>query len=669
MKQIIFAFIALCFVTVIGVASYAYFIYIPDKVEKTIIESFNNFGFEELKIGKLERKSGQIILSEIALDKDKFSTIDMVNIQFSLMNFLISPNSAQNIIVQGMNLTGDTKNNEIISISGWTNAQKILDNLQNFPAGTITFEKSQLDLLTNQFGGLGLKFDARINMQTSGEVKFKANLKTKQKKLGFISNIEGNISTDGGIAITSDVEDISVNIADTSVKRGLAKLEASYTPNNESSPFNIYGEIDIASLRWRDMPLKGIKGTVDISNNYKANINGSTFGTNPIKWKSSVEKKSNNIFSETIIEPNNIKEIFSFLKQNKNLSLSTEIPAIVANTSNPVITVRNNLITDPLKIVGDVIITTNDPKLTFKADYNNNNKNENISGTIKLDKTQIKLHKDGDVKEENSNPERPNKDNTRFDISAFGEFTIKELSSTPYLDWFIHTDILNGSLDYEVFELSKINGSIFIGGTKSKKKKTKPLKFSLPIKSSIPYAGIIRVNTNSQDRPILDKISLKIYGGKILTKYPILKNHSLAKKNSLTVSDINISDLLRDAGFKNIFMQGKLGGVVPFEVKEGKMKVNGAILQSQNSGILMLPDKIIAGLFPGNSRKMVKMRAALKNYHYEFFEIRFDGDMADRVMMTLNARGYNPDMKSKESVDLKLQIGTQISLLFKNMLK
>ncbi len=661
MKQIIFAFIAVCFVAVTGLFSYAYFVYIPDKVEKNIIRSFNNFGFEELKIEKLDRRSGQIILSNIALDKDKFSTIDQANIEFSLFNFLISPDFAQNITVKGLKLTGDLQQESRgINISGWNNTKEILDNLQKFPAGTIAFEDSQLDLLTEDFGGVGLKFDARINIKNSNNIKFKLNIKTKEKKLSAIAKIEGEIDAKGNIKLTSDIEDISVILPNMLVKRGLAKLKILYQPNHASSSLNIYGNIDIASIRLHDMPLKGVKGNIKINDNiYNIDVNGSIFGENPIKWKSSIEKKSNNIFSKTIIEPDKLEDVIEFFKQNNGLSLGIKIPYFILNQANPVITIRNNLINKPYKILGDVVITTDNPEITIKADYNNNNEKSGIKGVVKIDETTLKIDKN--QKEDN---------NTYFDISAFGEFTIKNLLSSPHIEWFIKTDILDGKLDFDVLELSKVKGSVFIGKTaKVRNEKVKPLSFSLPLKKSIPYSGKIRVNIDSKTRPILDKLSLKIYGGKIITKYPIFNNNKLVKNNSLIVSDINISDLLHDAGFKNIFMQGKLGGVIPFEIKDNKIKVNGAILQSQNSGILMLPDKIIAGLFPGNSKKMINIRAALKNYHYEYFEIRFDGDLNNRVMMTLNARGSNPRMKSKDGVDLNLQIETQISLLFKNLTK
>lgn len=661
MKQIIFAFIAVCFVAVTGLSSYAYFVYIPDKVEKNIIRSFNNFGFEELKIEKLDRRSGQIILSNIALDKDKFSTIDQANIEFSLFNFLISPDFAQNITVKGLKLTGDLQQESRgINISGWNNTKEILDNLQKFPAGTIAFEDSQLDLLTEDFGGVGLKFDARINIKNSNNIKFKLNIKTKQKKLSAIAKIEGEIDAKGNIKLTSDIEDISVILPNMLVKRGLAKLKILYQPNHASSSLNIYGNTDIASIRLHDMPLKGVKGNIKINDNiYNIDVNGSIFGENPIKWKSSIEKKSNNIFSKTIIEPDKLEDVIEFFKQNNGLSLGIKIPYFILNQANPVITIRNNLINKPYKILGDVVITTDNPEITIKADYNNNNEKSGIKGVVKIDETTLKIDKN--QKEDN---------NTYFDISAFGEFTIKNLLSSPHIEWFIKTDILDGKLDFDVLELSKVKGSVFIGKTaKVRNEKVKPLSFSLPLKKSIPYSGKIRVNIDSKTRPILDKLSLKIYGGKIITKYPIFNNNKLVKNNSLIVSDINISDLLHDAGFKNIFMQGKLGGVIPFEIKDNKIKVNGAILQSQNSGILMLPDKIIAGLFPGNSKKMINIRAALKNYHYEYFEIRFDGDLNNRVMMTLNARGSNPRMKSKDGVDLNLQIETQISLLFKNLTK
>ena len=113
---------------------------------------------------------------------------------------------------------------------------------------------------------------------------------------------------------------------------------------------------------------------------------------------------------------------------------------------------------------------------------------------------------------------------------------------------------------------------------------------------------------------------------------------------------------------------GEIGGVLPIILKEGNIHVNDGILQSQSSGIIRIPPYLVSGLFPGGSQRMREIRATLHNYHYEYFELRMDGLLNERVLITLNSRGYNPDLKNKKSIDINLQIETQIALLFENML-
>ncbi len=124
-----------------------------------------------------------------------------------------------------------------------------------------------------------------------------------------------------------------------------------------------------------------------------------------------------------------------------------------------------------------------------------------------------------------------------------------------------------------------------------------------------------------------------------------------------------------DTGIKKFSISGEMGGILPLQRKDDKIYIKDGLLQSQEGGIVRLDESISNGLFPGSSKQMQKIRKALKNYHYEFFELRLDGKLSGAVMMTLSARGRNPDMKNKKPVELKLQIETELSLLFKPLLK
>ena len=656
MKKITLIIMLLFLFTLSGASAYAYFIYIPQKVEERIVSNFSVFGFEDFTFSSITHKSGHIIISDIALDKGRFSTIDHMDISVSLLKYLINPTHAQNIIVHGLKLTGEIDDNNRVSISGWENHAELLKGLQTFPAGTIVFEQSSIDLLTNSIGGLSLKYDARASIASSGLIEFKAKINSKQKKLTFHSNIEGSLNSEGLLSFNSKIEDISASFDTLNLRRGLGELKTAFPAYTETPTMSMEGEFQLPSIRWHDLPLRDTKLSINKSDeNYEITANGDVFGNTSIKWTSTITPQTGTIASDTTLTPDNLNDVIDFIETHKNLKLKADIPDTLRNLNKPVINVNNTIDLNASKNVGTLKLSIPKPALSINADYRSATDLNSLLGTITLEKTDLKSNQD-------------KTDETHFNVSAFGEFTIKEFATSPQIDWFIHADIIDGLLDFEAMTIPNIKGSVFIGKKNNKKTGSNTyLPFSLPLKKTIPHKGRIGINLDDKDEPLLGRIILKIYNGEIRTENPIFQNGKIVRKNKLVVSDLNISKLMQDAGFSNVNITGALGGIIPFEAVDSEVKVNGALIQSLRPGVLTLPKDVIMGLFPGNTPKMIMIRDALENYHYEFFEIRFDGDLADRVMMTVSAQGRNPDMTRKEPIDLNLQIETQISLLFKGL--
>ena len=464
MRQIVLIFLALCSVAVIGGMSYAYFVYIPQKVEEKIIGSFNRFGFEKLAYGTLTHKRGQIILSDIALDSDKFSTIEQMNIQFSLFKFLIDPYSAQNITVHGLKLTGELSDNLDIRIAGWENSKEIIQNLQNFPAGTITFDDASIDLLTDDFGGINVKYNALVDMEKTGGIRFKANVTSTQRKLAFSAKIDGKMSPDSTISLDADASDITIALPQFNVRRGVGKLHTQYAINGEHPALAITGDLQIASLNWHALPLRNIHAIIErkAADDYTIDMDGTTFGRKAIKWKTSLKPDNNTILSETLITPERISDLRDFLKEQTKLTLKADIPESFLHLAQPVLTIKNTLSAAPFKTEGVLKLTLKKPDLHLTADYRSDAKSDNILGTIKLDKTTIKPS----IAED--------QDKTYFDVSSFGEFTLKNYATAPQVDWFIHTDILNGMLDFDALAIKGIHGSVSSGVISRRNPRQKP---------------------------------------------------------------------------------------------------------------------------------------------------------------------------------------------------
>ncbi len=639
---------ALLIIFTLSLSSYAYFIYIPEKIENKIIYSFKNFGFEELKFGNITRNNGKITFSDISLDKKEFSSIGKLDVHFSLLEFMLNPSHAQKIIISNMVLSGEISKGDI-SFSGWNNDDNILQSLKNIPANIVVIKNATMDILSDEIGGIKIDYNGRFKPSKNGGIEIKGQANSLQKKLAFQAKINGKISPDGILSMTAQCDQISLTQKDLSIKRGTASINLQHSIGNSTA--SISAEGDFSSVNWRNMPLRDVHSTLEYNHdNYVLSANGTTFGNENIKWKTKIINDGN-INAKTTITPSSLNDLLSFLSFNHRLQEKLSFPAFILNMKQPVISIDTKINDDGI-ISGDFKFINNAPIFELGGKFISNKNTKNIKGKFAL-----------------TNPHIDTIDKkARFKQRSLGEFIIRNIEQVATLEWYLNTKINEGSINYGTLNIKDINGK-FLYNSRSPKKSERYLNFKLPLKQDIKQSGKISINLTDGNKPLVGNMSLNIYGGNIKTQSPIFKGGVLSNNIKLTISDIDLAPFFRDARFKRARIYGQLGGVLPLTIDSNKININGGLLQSQGSGVIRLAPSIIAELFPEKDQKAALIKKALRNYHYDFFEIRLDGDLTGQVMVTINANGRNPDINNAEPVDISLHIETNASTIFKNLVK
>ena len=654
MKKLLLIFVMTLIALSSMVSAYAYFVYIPKKIEQKITQSLNNLGFEELHLGNIERKNGETTFHDISLDRLGLSTIGSLKVRSSIVQFLLNPDNVQKITISDLTLTGELSKKFAVTISGWNEDKQSFRTFQNIPTSMVVIKNSNINLLSEELGGIAVKYNAQIRLSDNGEIDIKALASSKQKRLKFQSKINATLSNDGELSLSADTDQISLTYKDLDIKRGSAIFNVTNSTNKEVP--TISAEADISSVRWKDLPLRDVHAKINMAGkNNTISAKGSTFGNENVHWSSNISKINGVYKTETIIAPDKFSDLISFLKINKKLNKKTNFPAFVLNSSKPKIFIntavnKDNIIDGIFKFVNYV------PKFEVSGNFYTDQEKGYIKGEFAADSDNISV---------SSN----NKTNSMsFNISSSGKFVIRNIGKEAKFDWYFVAKASDGKIDFGATKFLDIAEAFSYNSNKPKKTKDF-LRFKLPLKSRIEHIGKVNLNILDKNLPLFNTMLVRIYGGSIETQHPISSAGIILKQNKLIISDINLSSLFHDINFGNIFISGRLGGVIPFKINNQEINVNAAILQSQQNGIIKMPEKMINGLFPGDDTQTILTRKALKNYHYDFFELRLDGDLNDRVMVTINANGYNPDIKNKDPVDINLQIETQLSRLFKNILK
>ncbi len=617
--------------------SYLRYYYIPSKVEESILWSVSDLGFKSLSIGEIQNKGGELVISNIALDADSFSTIDKITIKFGLFDYFLNNKAISGVIVDGLNLTADIDKDKKLNIYGISPDINFFEKLQSLKTKNIIIKNGRSDVLTQQWGGILATYEGQITLDNA--TQFIGNIQSNQGTLSFEAKVNGWVDN-GLIKLNAEVHDLFVEYENSTFRRG--KGDISFDQNKDYS-ISIQSTLEYPSGVYRNMPLRDVKIiSQDINNKREIKAEGKASGINGLSWDIAIN--SSNEFSLNI-KPKTLQNMINYFEITNVIEEPENIPSLLLDLPITNIAINSNYNENGS-------ITLNTPLLMKPAIGEFKFSNSNILGSLKFNNTSITLL-----------------ENMGIDLSGVLAFTINT-EITPYpVDWNSSTQIENGYLSLiPHIKLSDLSASI----SHSSKKKSNDnyrLNFELPIKNSIKHSGTLNIKRTDGQKIDVSGLKLNIFKGSVKATTPIINNSNTSKANKLLVADIDIGRLFKSTGFSEIVAWGEMGGVLPIIVNDGNINVKNGILQSQSSGIIRIPSYLISGLFPGSSQRMSKIRATLLNYHYEFFELRMDGLLNERVLITLNSRGYNPDLKSKEPIDINLQIETQISLLFESMLK
>lgn len=626
---------------------YYYYYLIPEKVERKLLESVHALGFEAFSFGGIENDREKVTLRNVVLDKDGFSKIDEISIHFSLSQILFKSDQARSIYIKGLRITGEVNPaDNALTFEGFGAQSAFLDNIKKLPARTIVLEDGRADIMTEPFGGVALNFSLQLNRQSDDSFNLVGRVASKQNKLAFHSKITGGITSAQQFNYAAEIEQLSLTRGALRVRRGTASMAY-----DSKRPSFYKTDVNLSSLVWNDLPLSNVTGSVNLEpSGFDAQLNGSTFGGDAIMWDGSFKLQDGQYSSSLTLKPDNLGAAFDFIHVSKNLDVKNPLPLMLAHLKNPEISVQathtNDTTTGHLNLKFDQFTPT------LSAAFSSKEGTDDIKG--RFEKTAL------DVTTKNEQVVLP--------FSFDGAFNFSDFWGDGSLDVNLLARIDEGRIQYGPITLSDIEGMIPYG-TQSEQQQISLLNFKLPLKSSIAHKGTLASSIHSPDGFEILKGVLSIYGGNVKIDAPVFKDNALMLKNTLSFSDINIAQLFADAGFNNIFISGALGGVIPIELNKDIIKASGGLLQSQSEGIIKIPSDVAASLFPGDSDRLKTIRSSLRNFHYEFFEIRLDGDLNGRVLMTLSARGRNPDLNDKEPIDLNLQIETQILTLFKKLLR
>lgn len=121
MKRPILILALLIMTGAIGVTGYVW-LNIPQHLETRLRQTMNEAGFENYTLPPAEKKLGQTVYQNIALDPDGFSTLENLTITYNPLKLALL-GKINSLRLSGLDLTGELDPQGKITIAGWNDVQ------------------------------------------------------------------------------------------------------------------------------------------------------------------------------------------------------------------------------------------------------------------------------------------------------------------------------------------------------------------------------------------------------------------------------------------------------------------------------------------------------------------------------------------------------------------
>lgn len=644
-----------------GAYLYALFFVVPGKIQGRLSEALARSGFEQVKYARTSASPGSVIFHEIRLDEKGFGAIEQVEISYSPLSFLLNGSGADLVKVKNLRLTGEISEDSGLTLAGWAIEDDLLKRLAGLSAETVLFEGAVVDLFSPVLGGLKLVFEgqAKRGGGENGEVSFLGRVRSKQAKLSFDSSVTGTLSEGGQLDITAKADELQVEVESLKLNRSSAQVNFVKYPDTAPT---IAVQALATSLSWRNLPFGDMNIVIELKDgDFNLFAEGKAQGTEKINFsvgiKSGGEEKDTAY--EVVITPENFSLLTSFLFRNGILKEGQAIPPLLANLKNPSLTFSfDDKILEGGETQGVWSLESEAQGLAIEGIFTKTDK------AAAIWEARCKKASFTDEAEEGSLAP-PFYTDIPLDCFIRWDGSVQP----PQALWAAKTQIEDEEIHFGPLHLINITGLIgekFNGNGPPERRSS--LSFSLPLRKEISHKGKIALNLDATGAGLFESLDLSIYGGHVRAENFDLKGLSFPSPMTFKISDIDLEKYTKGLNLKTLSVTGRLGGVIPlFKNKDG-LTIKSGLIQSQEPGVIKMPESLSLILFPGTDKQMTKIRAALKNYHYEFFELRLDGTVSGGVMISLNSRGNNPLMKDKKPIEMNFQIETQIGLLVRHMI-
>lgn len=606
-------------------------------------------GFPNAHIESVTVIPSGLVLEDIALDGEGFSTIDAVQVTGSWPDLIFNKKIVA-LNIKGAEISGELNKDGQVIIAGW-NATFSDSPSSGKPLviEAVSLEGMTLDFETPQGA---IRVEGKLSLQSKADKtrSFQANVWAKQKQLSLSALATGTFQPDGSWTSEIELQEARADIGQVKASRSAGTITLA---QSAGQPLSYKGTILAGGLRIGEIAFQDFVLAFDSAANDILSFSVSPTGHDSLVFSGRVYKTPDSIMTELVGKADDLKELASFTGQEpaqleplKNfLPLTGQVSAPVAQITAP----------EP---EANWVLNAGAAKALA------------AEGTLKY------------IKEKNllSGKIQP------FSLSGADASTLLPEAIAKNLQLTKGTAAVSGDFSTVIgqqpakvdgnltLELKKIGGLIqdypfsLVSGT-VKADQLLPWRLEKDQNLGIGVVGTGLnltdgkiVFTGSQDAGLDVKSAHFAVADGSLSALPFRWQFG-GKRNDVTlqIKNINMKTIADTFDSNGFVAEGKFSGTLPvsFSDKTGITFKNG-VIRAEDGGRFSYAPVAFPAALQGDDMRMQTVRTALSDFRYSAFEVSIDGSLDGSLKTGLKAVGKNPTFEDRP---INLNINLEGALL------
>lgn len=600
-----------------------------------------------------------IYIEHISLDRNEFSTVEGITVNFSWLDALIH-HKIDSVSIKNITMTGEIGADGQYKIAGWNaNVPKPKNEKDLIPFRSLLIEGARLEVETTQ-GNIRVEGKLSLDTPTPDQQNVVFSVWGRQRQLSFETSGTADIHSNGLWSLQLKLEDGRTTLPNFEIGRASGWIKVEKT--SLEKPVQAQGKIVAGRVNTLGALLQDVDLQIDTQKNELVSFKTSPSGHPHVEiagqWiQTPAHHLDITLTSQSIPEvldiiyPDINPDIKSWLEMASPVSLHMAAPFASLSAKDKTADWDLSVGNGP-----DTAVS-----LAGKAVYQ---KDKNIL-SFTIPEKQIDAAKLGAY--------FPIKDKAGLKLStgsvtASGKLSIS-LSDTSKIQGPIAIRIKDVGGVWENYALSRVNGDISLPSILPYQFST-PRAISLALEGAKGPVGLGELSVSGSPSKGIDVKGARfsVAGGTVIATSFKLPQKGKPSPLTLDLDKIDMEKLVQIAEIKGLSAKGFLHGQIPLILTSSGIEFKGGVIENSGEGVFSYRPEEFPAALRGEDLRLQTIREALTDFHFKLLSFTIDGPFSGNLKSVFKAQGLNP-VFGERPLNLNINMEGALGQVLRNMMQ